>query len=299
MGVHAEPSRCVPGGRYRGGAALVTGAASGIGAAFARALAAAGADVLLTALPEEHEALDRIASELASSHGVRTEVVPMDLSMAEGPLALGEAADRCGFEPTVLVNNAGVAVGGAFVDQSLERQLAMLRVNLLGLVALTGVYLPRMIERRAGVILNVASTAAFKPLPYLATYAASKAFVLSFGEALWAEAHAAGVRVVTLCSGPVTTGFHKGVWTGAEQQDGRERRSLWRELTPDAVVDAAFAAVEADRPRAVIRVRGGRVLYGLSSSLAVFVPRRWEMLAIERFSRSQYPVRSPDGEAPR
>ncbi|HXL44886.1 MAG TPA: SDR family NAD(P)-dependent oxidoreductase [Gaiellaceae bacterium] len=276
------------GSRYRGSSALVTGASSGIGEAFARALAAGGADVLLTALADEREALERIASELSAKHSVRTEVVPMDLSAPEGPKSLVEAADRLAFEPRVLVNSAGFGVGGAFAEQSLDRQLAMIQLNVLALVAITGAYLPRMIRRGDGVVVNIASTAALQPLPYFAVYAASKAFVLSFGEALWVEARTAGVRTVTVCSGPVATAFHERAGDTGEAT-GIKRQMRQRYLTPDAVVDAAFAAVEANRPRAVLRLRGGRVLFGAASVAAAFVPRRWEMLAIERVSRWLWP----------
>jgi short-subunit dehydrogenase len=275
------------GSRYRGGSALVTGASSGIGEAFARALAAGGADVLVTALPEDRARLEEIASELSASHGVRTEVVPTDLSAPDGPEFLVEAADRLGFEPSVLVNNAGFGVGGAFAEQPLDRQLAMLRVNVLALVAMTGAYLPRMIQRGDGVVVNVASTAAFTPLPYFAAYAASKTFVLSFGEALWAEARPAGVRTVTVCSGPVETPFHERAGSG--EATGVKRQIRRRYLSADAVVEATFAAVEADRPRAVLRLPGGRVLFAATSTAGFFLPRRWEMLAIERASRWLFP----------
>jgi short-subunit dehydrogenase len=213
----------------------------------------------------------------------------MDLSAPDGPESLVEAADRLAFEPSVLVNSAGFGIGGAFVEASLERQLAMIRVNVLALVALTGAYLPRMIGRGEGVIVNVASTAAFTPLPYFATYSASKAFVLSFGEALWAEARTAGVRTVTVCSGPVSTPFHERAGD-TKEATGVKREIKRRYLLPEAVVRAAFAAVEADRPRTVLRLPGGRVLYGATATASFFIPRRWEMLVNERFSRWLFPA---------
>jgi short-subunit dehydrogenase len=275
--------------RYRDSAALVTGASSGIGEAFARSLAAGGAGLLLTALPDEREPLERIAAELAAAHRIRAEVVPMDLSTPDGPMSLVEAADALGFEPRVLVNSAGFGLGGPFVEASLERQLAMLRVNVLALVALTGAYLPRMIERGDGVVVNIASTAAFQPMPYFATYSASKAFVLSFGEALWAEARGAGVRTVTVCSGPVSTPFHERAGD-TSAATGVKRQIKRRYLAAESVVDAAFAAIEADRPRVVLRLPGGRALYAATSALTFFLPRRVEMLAIERFSRWLFPA---------
>jgi len=270
--------------RYRGSAALVTGASSGIGEAFARELAAGGSDVLLTALPEEQDRLDRIASELSASHGMRAEVVPMDLSAPGGPEALVDAARRIEFEPRVLVNSAGFGLGGPFVEASLERQLAMIRVNVLALVTLTGSFMPRMIERGEGVVVNIASTSALQPMPYFAAYAASKAFVLSLGEALWAEARPAGVRVVTVCTGPVSTPFHERAGDTGDAT-GMKSQMKKRYLKPEDVVSAAFAAVEADRPRVVLRLPGGRLFFGATSVVGALVPRRWEVLALERFSR--------------
>jgi short-subunit dehydrogenase len=275
--------------RFGGRRALVTGASSGLGEAFARELAAGGADVLLTALPQESERLEQIAAELAERHGVRTEVAPMDLSAPGGPDALVESADRVGFDPSVLVNSAGFGMAGRFTELPLDRQLAMIRVNVLALVTLTGAYLPRMVARGDGIVVNVASTAGLSPLPYFTTYSASKAFVLAFSEALWAEARAADVRVVTVCSGPVSTPFHEragdpGDATGVKQQIRR------RYLTPEAVVAKAFQAVESDRPRTVLRLPGGRVLNAATASVAVFLPRRWEMLASERLSRWMFRV---------
>jgi hypothetical protein len=269
--------------RYRGGAALVTGASSGIGEAFARTLAARGSDVLLTALPEDGERLAQVASELAAGHGVRTEIVPIDLSIPGGPESLVESADRLAFEPSILVNCAGFGIGGNFAEQPLERQLAMIRLNVLGVVALTGSYLPRMIERGEGVVVNVSSTAGLQPVPSFAAYAATKAFVLSFGEALWAETHAAGLRIVTVCPGPVATRF-KAV-SGDTEDSIEAARDRQRFLTPGQVVDAALAAVDADRPRVVLRMRHGRALFAAFRAATLFLPRRWEMLAIERASR--------------
>ena len=274
--------------RYSGRSALVTGASSGIGEAFASALAARGANLLLTALPEEHDQLEELASKLSASHGVRTKIVALDLTALDGPRTLAEHAARVAFEPTVLVNNAGFGLGGPFVDQPIERQLAMIRLNVSALVALTGEYLPRMVERGEGVVVNIASTAAFQPLPYFAVYSATKAFVLSFGEALWAEVRSSGVRVTTVCSGPVSTPFHERAGDRG-QATGLKRQVRRRYLTADSVVAAAFEAIEDDRPRVVLRLPGGRVVYGAASAVTLFLPRRREVLAIERFSRWLFP----------
>lgn len=275
--------------RFRGGSALVTGASSGVGEAFARALAARGANVLLTALPDEREALERIASELSAAHGVRTELVTADLGAPDGPAGLVEAVRRLEFEPNILVNSAGFGLAGLFVEQSLERQLAMIRVNALAPVALVGAFLPRMVERGDGIVVNLSSTAALQPVPHFAAYAASKTFVLAFGEALWAEVQASGVRTVTVCPGPVSTQFHEragdpGNATGIKLQ---LRRGY---LPTDAVIAATFEALEANRPRVVLRVRGWGLLYAFATKAGLFVPRRWSLLLSERVSRWVFPA---------
>jgi short-subunit dehydrogenase len=218
---------------------------------------------------------------------VRTEVAAADLAGPDGPASLVEAAERLAFEPDILVNSAGFGVGGPFAERPLDRQLAMVRVNVVAAVALTGAFLPRMVARREGAIVNVASTAGFQPMPYLAAYAASKAFVVSFGEALWAEARASGVGVVTVCPGPVATRFEEhasaaGGATGA--QEGK------RYLTVDDVVRAAFEALEAGRPRAVLRVGGWGAASAVASKAALFLPRRWVLALSERLSRRVFPA---------
>jgi short-subunit dehydrogenase len=118
----------------------------------------------------------------------------------------------------------------------------------------------------------------------MAAYAASKAFLLALGEALWAEARSAGVRVVTVCPDPVSTSFHDRAWEAGEGL-GLKREPRPRQLRPEEVVEAALAAVEADRPRAVVRVPFWRALSAVTSAVGLVVPRRWEVLAIERISR--------------
>src|SRR3954470_13924162 len=233
-------------GIHRGAAALVTGASSGIGEAFARALARRRVDVLLTALPREHERLDAIAHDLGDRHGVRCVTVPLDLAERDGPAALQAAADELEFEPDLVVNSAGLGHAGRFSTAHPDEQARMLHVNVEALVRLAGLYLPRMVERGAGSVVNVASTAAFQPMPYFAVYAASKAFVLSFGEALWAEHREAGVRVVTVCTGPVETAFH-GHADGTAQQGGVKGFLRRRYMTPERVAELGLEAVEQDR----------------------------------------------------
>jgi uncharacterized protein len=187
-----------------GSTSLITGASSGIGTEFARQLAARGYGVFLVARREER--LRELAAELERSHGVRAEVLACDLAEAGAVEALpGQVAER-GLDVDILVNNAGFTTVGD-VHRNPDRQLGMIRVNIEALVALTSALLPGMTERGRGAVVNVASVAAFQPIPVQAVYAATKAFVLSFSEAVSAELHGTGVTMTALCPGPVATEF--------------------------------------------------------------------------------------------
>jgi uncharacterized protein len=273
-------------GIARGGTALVTGASSGIGEAFARSLAARGVDLVMTGLPQEQQRLTSIASELENLHGVRCLAVPADLADPTGADSLRVAADEHAFEPDLLVNSAGIGASGPFFEAPLEQQLRMIQVNVEGVVRLTGLYLPRMVARGTGAVINVASTAAFQPLPYFTVYAASKAFVLSFGEGLWAESRRSGVRVVNVCSGPVATPFHGSGDGGGSATDGPVRDFLRRRyMTTQRVVDTALTAVERNRPVVVLRMP---VVGLLSYPVALFrgvLPLRVRLLLSERLNR--------------
>jgi short-subunit dehydrogenase len=269
---------------HQGAAALVTGASSGIGEAFARLLARRGVDVLLTALPREHERLDAIAQELGDQYGVRCVTVAVDLAKRDGPDRLQAAADELEFEPDLVVNSAGLGHAGRFSMAQLEDQARMLHVNIEALVRLAGLYLPRMVERGTGSVVNVASTAAFQPMPYFAVYAASKAFVLSFGEALWAEHREAGVRVVTVCTGPVDTAFHGGPGESSERS-GVKGFLRQRYMTPERVAVSALDAVERDQPLVVVRMPGVGLLYRPVAFLRGLVPVRARLKASERMHR--------------
>jgi short-subunit dehydrogenase len=277
---------------HRGGAALVTGASSGIGEAFARALAGRGVDVLLTALPREQERLDAIANDLGNRHGARCVTVATDLAERDGPAELQAAADERGFEPDLVVNSAGLGHAGRFSEAPLGDQMRMLHVNVDALVRLTGLYLPRMVERGAGAVVNVASTAAFQPMPYFGVYAASKAFVLSFGEALWAEHREAGVRVVTVCSGPVETAFHGDPGETSDQRGvkGFLRR---RYMTPERVAESGLQAVERDQPLVVIRMPGVGLLYHPVAMVRGLIPVRARLKASERMHRWYFEEKRP------
>jgi short-subunit dehydrogenase len=195
---------------------LVTGASSGIGADVARSLARRGHGVTLVA--RRAERLQELAEELRSGHRVRVEVLESDLADES---ARGRMLDRLGelaLNVEVLVNNAGFGSGGRFYKLDAEREVEMVRLNVEAVVALCARYVPEMVRRGRGAVLNVASTAAFQPLPRQATYAATKAFVLSFTDALHADLAGTGVTATALCPGPVKTEFADTAGIGEEAE---------------------------------------------------------------------------------
>jgi short-subunit dehydrogenase len=186
-------------------AALVTGASAGIGAEFARLLAAEGRTLLITARREDR--LEALAQELRDAHRVRVEIAAHDLAETGAPQSLAEKAAALGLDIDLLINNAGFGLSGPFTSRPLDKQVEMIEVNMAALTRLTGLFLPQMLARRQGGIINVASIAAFLPGPYMSVYYASKSFVLSFSEALAHEARSAGVVVTALCPGATQSEF--------------------------------------------------------------------------------------------
>lgn len=185
--------------------ALITGASSGIGAEIARLLAARGHGVTLVA--RRRDRLEALADELSHTHGVRAEAEERDLTSPEAREGLIAAVGRRGLAVDVLVNNAGFGNGGLFHEQDAETELRMVRTNVEALLHLCHAFVPGMVRRRAGAVLNVASVAAFQPVPRQATYGATKAFVLSLTDAMSADLHGTGVTATSLCPGPVPTEF--------------------------------------------------------------------------------------------
>ncbi len=209
---------------------LVTGASMGIGEAFARELAARGATLVLVARSQER--LEQLAAELPNAH-----VVALDLTRPGAARSLFDTVTARGLEIDVLVNNAGFGAHGSFSELSIEMQRNQIDLNVGALVELTHVFLP-MIERRQGGVIQVASTAAFQPVPYMAVYGATKAFVLSFSEALWAEYKPRGVRVLALCPGTTETPFF---------ERAGEAAAFGKKAKPDALVRLGLKAFGANR----------------------------------------------------
>jgi len=225
-------------------AALITGASSGIGRELARAFARQGHDVIV--LARRRGRLLALKRELELMHGVRVRVVGADLYDPETPLRLARslARERIG----ILVNNAGTLEGGDFATMPRERALAMVQLNVTTLVALTHALLPGMLERRAGRILNVASIAAFAPVPWLGVYAATKAFVLSFGESLGEELHGSGITVTTLCPGLTDSEMADAA---LERARGLAPYRRWLFAAPGNVAAAGYAACMKGEPLVV------------------------------------------------
>lgn len=187
------------------GTALVTGASSGIGLELARLFARDGYHLVLVG--RRADRLERLGAELAAGHGIRYRVVGADLASPDAPGAIAETLKQAALPVDVLVNNAGYGLIGRFADTDLAAELRMIQVNVAALTHLTKLLLPAMLARGRGRILNVASTAGFVPGPFMAVYYATKAYVISFSEALGEELRGSGVTVTVLCPGPTRTEF--------------------------------------------------------------------------------------------
>ncbi len=190
------------------GGVLITGASAGIGLELAKAFAQRGRPLIL--LARSRERLTEIARELTATQGVQVTILPADLSLPGAGEAAFDALRRDGIAVDILVNNAGVICEGDFARLPLEDPLRLLQINVVALTALTRLFLPPMLERRSGRILNVASIAAFAPVPRIAVYAAAKAYVLSFTEALSEELRDSGVTATALCPGFTDTAMLRG-----------------------------------------------------------------------------------------
>ena len=213
---------------------LITGASSGIGEAFARRLAARGHNLLLVARSEEK--LAGLCNELGRSASIRAQFVALDLSERDAPAELFDETHKRAVEIDFLINNAGFGSMGDFVELDLARELNIIDLNSRALVEITHRFLQPMRGQKRGTIINVASTAGFQPVPFMATYAATKAFVLSFSEALWEENRPHGIQVMALCPGVTDTNFF--------QASRMDRPPARVSQTPEQVVDTALRALK-------------------------------------------------------
>lgn len=248
--------------------ALITGASSGIGREFAKLCAAAGNDVALVARREAE--LQALADDLARAHGVAARPIAADLADGSAPDAIFAACPSA----DILINNAGFGLAGAFAETDWQTDARMIQVNVTALAHLTRLYLPGMIARRSGRILNVASTAAFVPGPYMAIYYATKAMVFSFSLAIGSELEGTGVTATALCPGPTTTEFSRTA--------GTERSNLFKGPVMSAadVAREGFAAMMAGKPEVIAGSRNRWMIWGTR-----FAPRRVLTAVTKRLNR--------------
>jgi uncharacterized protein len=260
-------------------AALVTGASAGIGRAIAVELAARGHALVLVARRKDR--LEEVARELTEEHGVRIESVACDLSKPSARGRLADQISELGLDVEILVNNAGFATNGAFHESDPERELEQVRVLVEAAVALTSTFIPAMVDRRRGAILNVSSTAAMQPLPYSAGYSAAKAYILTFSEALHQELRGHGVVVSALCPGPVRTDFWEiSGWEvhGGQTFERAVPRPAW--ISPQQAARAGVAGL-ASGQRVIVPSLGMRA----AMEAVRYVPHALKLPAIEWMMR--------------
>jgi short-subunit dehydrogenase len=245
------------------GVTLITGASAGLGAEFARQCRRRGDELVLVA--RRRDRLEALAAELGSCH-----VIAADLASPDSAAKLLAEVAALGLEIDTLINNAGFGAAGTFVEAPPERLLEMIDLNVRSLTELCRLVLPGMLERRRGAILNVASTAAFQAGPYSAVYYATKAYVLSFSEALYEESKGKGVHVTALCPGPTATEFFEV----AGSPDGRLAKMA---TDPKAVVAAGLAGLARNKPI---------VVAGLMNKVGAFSTRLMPRSAMRRIVAS-------------
>ncbi|MFM9904374.1 MAG: SDR family NAD(P)-dependent oxidoreductase [Pyrinomonadaceae bacterium] len=232
---------------------LITGASSGIGEAFARRLAAEKHNLVLVARTENR--LHEICDELMLKHQIMAHYVALDLAEPDMDLRLLAETQKHGFEVDWLINNAGFGSIGDFAKLDVDHELQMIELNITALVAITHCYLQKMREAGSGIIINVSSAAGFQPIPFMATYAATKAFVSSFSEAIAEENRPYGIQVLALCPGPTTTNFF-----AASKID--KPIQIKGQQTADEVVETAMRAVRSGRTK---------VVSGLANKIGAFL----------------------------
>ncbi|MCP2265528.1 SDR family NAD(P)-dependent oxidoreductase [Promicromonospora thailandica] len=245
---------------YTAVTALITGASKGIGEAFALELAERGADLVLVA--RSLEPLEKLAGRIRADHGVRVDTIAADLGRPGGVDELTRTVDERGLRIDLLVNNAGMGTFGPFLGRPLGPNTVSVDLNVTALMALAHHFGAAMLERNAGGIINVASAAAFQPMPYQASYGASKAFVLSFTEALAEELRGTGVRVMAAHPGPVRTGFFDDTTATMNPRAVSPQRIATNTLNdfararpmsfPGGLTDRALATVSRFLPRSTV-----------------------------------------------
>lgn len=253
--------------------AIITGASFGIGREFARICARRGYDLLLTARSQQQ--LELLAGEIRTQTNRTVGILPKDLAQPAAPREIFEDIRGLNLQPEILINNAGFGLVGRFWELDEVQQMEMIQLNVTALSHLTRLFLPGFVERRRGRILNVASTAAFQPGPLMSVYYATKAYVVSFSEAIHNEARDYGVSVTCLCPGPTRTEF--------QDRAGASKTKLFSSRAMEAreVAEIGFAAMEAGKPLAI----AGR-MNALMAFLTRFAPIQFTARMARRFQES-------------
>lgn len=250
---------------------LVTGASSGIGKEFAHQLAARGMHLVLTA--RRQELLEELSEELHRRHGTKSLIIPGDLAEDAFPQQLFDKIQEQRLRLKLVVNNAGIGHVGTIQEADIGRMMKIVQLNIKALTELTYLFLNDMLERQEGAIVNVSSVAAFQPVAYMPVYSASKAFVLHFSEALWAETRDQGVTVMAICPGTTQTEFFESAGVG-----GWLKKHRSQEVGP--VVKAALRGLRKNRPYYV----SGWINYLLSLAVRL-APRRFVVIESMKYFR--------------
>ena len=262
---------------YRGRTALITGASSGLGVEFANQLAARGAKLILVARRKDR--LKQVADAIALKHKVEVTVIVADLSEVGAAEKLFKSLERKKLSVDVLINNAGFGTFGQFKNEDIDKISEEIRLNVLTLVELSRLALPRMLKKKRGVILNVASTAAYQSIPYMAVYAATKAFVLSFTEALWGELDGTGVTAMALSPGGTKTEFFEVA------SNGKAPGGFGKLQTVEQVITVAMNALDKLNPPPSVISGASNFVLAVSGR---FVPRQ----LIIKIARSMFKSRT-------
>lgn len=257
---------------YKGKTALITGASSGIGASFAHELALKEMNLIVVARSEEK--LEQLADTLMAQHNVQVDVIVADLSQENAAQSVYDQVMQLHRKVDLLVNNAGVASYGFFDKLPLKRQQDEIKLNVLTIVSLTHLFLQDMLERHQGAIINVASASGFQPNPFMAVYGATKAFIISWSEALWAETRNKGISVITLCPGRTETNIQEVM--------GGDSGGPGKDVPPAQVVQTGLRALEKGK----MTVIDGIGNYWMTQAARVF-PRKFVVgLVYRMFSKN-------------
>lgn len=261
-------------------ATLITGASSGIGEAFSRRLASEKHNLVLVARTEKK--LHELCDELMLRHEITAHYVVLDLAEPNADLSLFEETERLGFEIDWLINNAGFGSVGDFSKLNIDHELQMIELNVSALVSITHCYLQKMRERKSGTIINVSSAAGFQPIPFMATYAATKAFVSSFSEAIAEENRPFGIHVLALCPGSTKTNFFAASNIDRPIQ-------IKGQQTSEEVVETAMRAIRGGRTKVV-----SGLVNKIGALLGNYVPNAISGRLMARAMRSRFQDSGPD-----